>query len=422
MSASKKQHLNSIDLFAGCGGLSLGLENSGYETVFVNELNPDAMNTYLANRLNTDLSHPNNHAFDIMKITQSSGELDALARRLKADFGEIDLIAGGPPCQGYSGIGHRRSFTLSKEEIPSNHLYRDMAAFIKAVQPKAFLFENVRGLLTSRWFPGGESGEIWRDVQTAFRRISIRRGRKVLEYQIGFHLVSAADYGVPQNRPRVIMVGIRSDLSVNTGLSKLGGGLIPMPTYGAPDLDQLLGDLIDPQWIPGGSTVNYPAAAGNQWQKTFRTRPDGVLMGKGAALTEQDYSKHSEQIIAKFQYMIENDGEIPEGMKTKKFAQRVLPAKWGERGPSITATSLADDFVHYAQPRVPTVREWARLQTFPDWYVFKGGRTTGGRRRAGDPDAGVWTRDVPKYTQIGNAVPVMLGHVLGTHIQRILGN
>ena len=421
MGFSKKHHLKSIDLFAGCGGLSLGLEQSGYETVFVNELHPDAMNTYLANRLNSGLSNPNNHSFDIMKITQSSGEVDALAKRLKANFGEIDLIAGGPPCQGYSGIGHRRSFTLSKDEIPSNHLYRDMAAFIQAVQPKAFLFENVRGLLTSRWFPGGEPGEIWRDVQNAFRRISIRRGRKVLEYQIGFHLVSAADYGVPQNRPRVIMIGVRNDLPVNTGLSNLGGGLIPVPTYGAPDLDELLADLIDPQWMPGGSTKLYPSAAKTKWQKALRTRPDGVLMGKGSKLTEQDYSKHSEQIIAKFQHMIDNDGEIPESMKTKKFAQRVLPATWGDRGPSITATSLADDFVHYAQPRVPTVREWARLQTFPDWYVFKGGRTTGGRRRAGDPDAGVWNRDVPKYTQIGNAVPVLLGRALGTHIQRVLG-
>jgi DNA (cytosine-5)-methyltransferase 1 len=422
MSASKKHHLKSVDLFAGCGGLSLGLEQSGYETVFVNELHPDAMNTYLANRLDTTLSSPNNHSFDIMKITQSPGELDALATRLKSVHGEIDLIAGGPPCQGYSGIGHRRSFTLSKDEIPSNHLYRDMAAFVSAIQPKAFLFENVRGLLTSKWFPGGEKGEIWRDVHNAFRRISIRRGRRTLEYNIGFHLLSAADYGVPQNRPRVIMIGIRSDLPMNTGLSSLGGGFIPEPTYGAPDLDELLDDLIDTEWTPGGSTQRYPAAAKTRWQKALRTLPNGRILNKGSRLSEQDYSKHGKQIVAKFQYMIDNNGEIPESMRTKKFAQRVLPARWGDRGPSITATSLADDFVHYAQPRVPTVREWARLQTFPDWYEFKGGRTTGGRRRAGDPDAGVWTRDVPKYTQIGNAVPVLLGQALGTHIQRVLND
>ena len=90
-------------------------------------------------------------------------------------------------------------------------------------------------------------------------------------------------------------------------------------------------------------------------------------------------------------------------------------------GPTITATSLPDDYVHYSLPRVPTVREWARLQTFPDWYQFSGKRTTGGRRRAGDPSAGDWARDLPKYTQIGNAVPVALAHAVGNHLREIIG-
>ena len=422
MASKKGSALKSVDLFAGCGGLSLGLENAGFETVFVNELHSDAMNTYLANRPQSTLVEPANHSFDILEITKSEGQLNSLASRLRKQYGDIDLVAGGPPCQGYSGIGHRRSFVLSKDEIPSNHLYRDMAAFVQAVQPKAFLFENVRGLLTSKWFPGGESGEIWRDVQSAFRRISIRKGRKTLEYQIGFHLVSAADYGVPQNRPRIIMIGIRSDLPANLTLSNLGDGLIPVPTYGAPNLDEFLGDLVDPNWIPGGSSNQYLNSVANTWQRRMRTRPDGTPMSKGSELLEQEYSKHSEQIIAKFQFMLDNDGRIPESMQTKKFAQRVLPSKWSEKGPSITATSLPDDFVHYKQPRVPTVREWARLQTFPDWYLFSGRRTTGGRRRAGDPDAGLWQRDVPRYTQIGNAVPVWLGEALGNHIRALISD
>lgn len=107
-------------------------------------------------------------------------------------------------------------------------------------------------------------------------------------------------------------------------------------------------------------------------------------------------------------------------MKTKKFAQRVLPARWGPTGPQITLASLPDDYVHYRRPRVLSVREWARLQTFPDWYEFKGRRTTGGRRRAGDPSVGDWSRDVPKYTQIGNAVPVALAQAVGRHIAALL--
>ena len=118
--------------------------------------------------------------------------------------------------------------------------------------------------------------------------------------------------------------------------------------------------------------------------------------------------------------MIKNSGAIPSHLKTKKFAQRVLPAKWGKDGPMITATSLADDYVHFCQPRTLTVREWARLQGFPDYYEFSGARTTGGLRRAGNPREGNFARELPKYTQIGNAVPVPLAKAVGDHFALIL--
>jgi DNA (cytosine-5)-methyltransferase 1 len=118
--------------------------------------------------------------------------------------------------------------------------------------------------------------------------------------------------------------------------------------------------------------------------------------------------------------MLANGGEIPEEFKTKKFSQRVLPARWGNRGPSITAASLPDDYVHFSQPRSLTVREWARLQLFPDWYRFCGKRTTGGLRRAGNPREGIFDREVPKYTQIGNAVPVGLSERVGKHFKKLL--
>ena len=118
--------------------------------------------------------------------------------------------------------------------------------------------------------------------------------------------------------------------------------------------------------------------------------------------------------------MLAHDGKIHESMKTKKFAQRVLPAKWDEKGPSITATSLPDDYVHFSQPRTLTVREWARLQGFPDYYRFAGSRTTGGIRRAGNPREGNFARELPKYTQIGNAVPVFLAKAVGEHFAKII--
>ena len=118
--------------------------------------------------------------------------------------------------------------------------------------------------------------------------------------------------------------------------------------------------------------------------------------------------------------MVKNKGVIPDHLKTKKFAQRLLPKTWGNKGPSITACSLPDDFVHYKQARTLTVREMARLQTFPDKYKFCGKRTTGGIRRAGNPREGNFEREVPKYTQIGNAVPVRLAENIGTHFRKIL--
>jgi DNA (cytosine-5)-methyltransferase 1 len=196
--------------------------------------------------------------------------------------------------------------------------------------------------------------------------------------------------------------------------------MLPSPIYGAPDIVDLLSDLVDPNWTPGGETTRYLNKPLTKVQDQLRRRPDGSLMGKGSVLTEQEYSKHSPAVTAKFTHMIANNGVIPEEMKTKKFAQRLLPARWTEKGPTITATSLPDDYVHYLQPRVPTVREWARLQTFPDWYQFEGKRTTGGRRRAGNPDEGDWTRDLPKFTQIGNAVPVLLAEQIALHVRKLL--
>jgi DNA (cytosine-5)-methyltransferase 1 len=414
-----KVKLPLVDLFAGCGGLSLGLERSGFTPVFVNELSPEALESYLLNRDNNpvNLRDRRRHLLDIRSLNSRSGSLADLATFLKREHGEVALVAGGPPCQGYSGIGHRRTFTgVTKSETPSNHLYEEMANFVEHVQPRAFLFENVRGLLSARWTPNQPKGEIWDDVQATFERLGGRLGLK--QYSIGWSLIYAKDYGVPQNRPRVLMVGIREDINWRSKTS-VAGGRLPDPVGAAPDLESLLSDLIDPNWRKRGVTLTYPSSAINAVQQTLRMH-NGRLFRKGEPVTEMEYSNHSQEVVEKFRYMIRNNGEIPSEMRTKKFAQRVLPRRWGPDGPSITATSLPDDYVHFSQPRVLTVREWARLQLFPDCYRFAGSRTTGGRRRAGDLARGDWSRDVPKYTQIGNAVPVRLAEHIGNHLRTLL--
>lgn len=397
-----------VDLFAGCGGLSLGLEETHFVPLLFSEINKDAADTYLVNRKHLDIEDFR----DIFTLTDS--KIRALRKKWKAaGVDRLDLVCGGPPCQGYSGIGHRRSFSVEREEIPSNHLYKEMIRVIRGFQPRMFLFENVKGLLSGRWTKDGQKGEIFQDVLAAFRAIP--------GYEVRWDLVQAKDYGVPQNRPRVLIVGIRTDLGwapLKASDRAIESGLLPPGGRRAPNLIDVLGDLVDPDYRKKGVTTDYPRPASSAFQREIRALPPHLRDHPG--LTEQEYSDHSPAIRQKFDYMLANGGKIPARMQTKKFAQRLLPERWGAEGPNITATSLPDDFVHFSQPRSLTVREWARLQCFPDWYQFRGPRTTGGHRRAGRPDQGVWDRDVPRYTQIGNAVPVLLAHAIGLHFQGLL--
>ena len=416
----KNSDLTFIDLFAGCGGLSLGLEKSGFIPLYVNEINKDALETYLINR---DQDYPylrekfNSH--DIKEIITKDKFFNNLFKEFKKSFGRdfkknnVDLVVGGPPCQGYSGIGVRRSYSVDKIQLPSNHLYQDMAFFIHSIKPKMFMFENVRGLLNSRWTSNGRKGEIFEDVLDTFKKIP--------NYNVTYKLVHAKDYGVPQNRPRVLIIGILKDIFDTSFDDSLDAGLLPKPKYDYPDLVDVLSDLVDTKFKYGDSTNKYPNDPKSKWQENIRKKPTGKsYFKKNDAITEHEYSNHSDKVIEKFTSMIMNNGVIPDHLKTKKFSQRLLTKKWNGKGPNITATSLPDDYVHFSQPRTLTVREWARLQMFPDWYKFKGKRHTGGIRRAGNPQKGIFDREVPKYTQIGNAVPVELARRLGLNLKKII--
>ncbi|MBQ9693147.1 MAG: DNA cytosine methyltransferase [Kiritimatiellae bacterium] len=417
---SYKPKFTFIDLFAGCGGLSLGLERAGFTPLLVNELNTDALETYLLNRREEFPWLYDNNVANVKDLVLNETLLLNFGASIKKDFridifnGELDLICGGPPCQGFSGLGIRRSYSVEKKQLPSNFLYQDMAFLVNRIRPKIFLFENVRGLLSARWTNDGTKGEIFQDVLKTFENIGA--------YHIRYKLVHAKDYGVPQNRPRVLIVGLRKDLfnEPKTHFDAVADGFLPRPIGGYPSIEELLSDLIDPNYQRGATTEVYPTPPQNEVQQRFRTKRDGSVFGVGEALSEMEYSNHSDMIVAKFTAMINNGGIIPEEFKTKKFAQKVLPRNWGKAGPTITACSAPDDYVHFSQPRSLTVREWARLQTFPDWYIFAGKRTTGGLRRAGNPREGIFDRELPKYTQIGNAVPVELAYNIGNHFIQLL--
>lgn len=445
----RKRVYSMIDLFAGCGGLSLGFEKAQFTPVFVSELDKDALGTYLLNRHhelggevfseNSALRCRDAHELKDRRLDQLVSDLSNIPeidfrfdKNVSAKSGQgstLDVLTGGPPCQGYSGIGIRRSYAVDRKEIPSNRLYGRMAEIIRRVRPRMFLFENVRGLLVAKWTREG-SELIWPDVLAEFRKIP--------GYEVRWSLVYAKSYGVPQNRPRVLLVGIRKDILNACEFLRpeadaedaIACGFLPAGEQGTfPHLADLLGDLVDPEvartlrssTFKSGKfeTTDYPHKPQTSIQKELRSPPEWDL-GRRVTLTEQEYSKHKWEVVDKFDHMLKNEGEIPEKYKTRKFSQRVLKPYWGNGEPNITATSLPDDYVHYSQPRVLTVREWARLQLFPDWYRFAGKRTTGGIRRAGNPLEGNFDREVPKYTQIGNAVPVGLAEKVGSHFRMIL--
>ena len=419
--------LKFIDLFAGCGGLSLGLEKARFKPVLFSELNESAADTYRINRKEEKIEYIR----DVKDIKKKDVK----------DFRKIDLVCGGPPCQGYSAIGIRRSHKAEKVKMPKNRLYNQMIRIIDIVEPKIFLFENVRGILTGKWRAEGKKGEIFRTVFEDFHK-KFREN-----YHVRWELVKSSSYGIPQNRPRLFMVGLRKSLKfckkyekefakrdsniieqlkknfpLKTGYA-LSDGFFPKPKQDKkiPGPMDCIGDLVDENYVINGfMTRKYLADPDSPFQKEIREKKNGGYFKKGEELTEQEYSRHNPTTKDKFQHMIENNGEFPEDYESNKFAQRVLKPEWKDGKPSITITSLPDDYVHYSQPRILTVREWARLQTFPDWYKFEGPRTTGGERRAGTPKSTADQIETPKYTQIGNAVPVGLAYLIGEHFKTLL--
>ncbi len=459
-----ESHLTCVDLFSGCGGLSLGLARAGFKTLLFCELSDHAAETFKHN-------HPDVPRFkDAVKLGKELKKLalDGAQRfELKSedgeavalDCGEVDLVCGGPPCQGYSRIGHRRTHKLDKDEIPSNQLFKSMVGVIQVLQPKMFLFENVSGILSGRWNEKGKPGQIFKEVLLSakgFGSINCsnkmsRSGRyKGKRYVIRWKEVQSKNYGVPQNRPRVLVVGVREDLAGPLSANEISRKTIKdfedesfeiLPrSAGSYQFipSQILGDLASLartydadksrfHFSPDRSDGLFGGMPDElkDWYLTPRdTWMQGVRFeGQTSPLFNQEYSKHSELVVERFKLIREKGLRMSEltklGLGTKKFSQRRL--HWTvKQGPNITVTSLPDDLVHFSENRILTVREWARLQTFPDWFEFKGPRTTGGSRRAGDPSKGNWHRDVPQYTQIGNAVPVRLAYELGIHFKTLL--
>ena len=401
-----------IDLFAGCGGLSLGLYNTGlWKGLFAVEKSPDAFETFSYNLIESK-KHFNwpswlpksNH--DINEIIKNYPD-ELLALR-----GKIDMVAGGPPCQGFSTAGKRI------ENDSRNKLIKSYINFIRLVQPKVIFFENVKGF-TQKFDKNKIQGKVYSEYVKSALQYSPADG-KYLGYKVEGRLVDFSEFGVPQKRTRFILVGIRKDIANKTNpiaffdsirnerekfLINKGIGLTN-------SLEDAISDLLRTNETMSPDTNSFMAGLYNKPQSNYQK----LLKGDYSETIPDShrFAKHSASTVEKFEYILENaaknktlSDDIKERFNLKK--RTIIPLSGST--PTPTITTLPDDYIHYCEPRIFTVREYARIQSFNDWYEFKGKYTTGGKRR---------TQEVPRYSQIGNAIPPLFGEQAGITLNNLL--
>lgn len=405
-----------IDLFAGCGGLSLGLVRSGWRCLFAVERERRAFETYKHNLVDGRYKAafqwpdwlPKQPSTISALLVRHRGPLAALAN-------SVDLVVGGPPCQGFSFAGTRR------HDDPRNRLFRHYVKLIRLVTPKAVLVENVRGIAIGH---GNSNG-------TRARKAYLKRLTEALT-SAGYvvaepELILASRYGVPQRRPRVFLVGVRKDIAL-AHRSSLGDTMERLrvdflrakglPTERDVTVRDALGDLLrsssriaeckDPESPPGFS-VGLRTEATTAYQR---------LMQEGSpdpAVNSHRFANHRPTTVERFRAVLAHcrRGVQLSRKERKPYApskKHVLVALDGDKL-AHTITTLPDDLVHYRQPRILTVREMARLQSFPDWFEFCGKYTTGGPVR---------TRECPRYTQVGNAVAPLVAEIAGHALRELL--
>jgi DNA (cytosine-5)-methyltransferase 1 len=401
-----------IDLYAGCGGLSLGLMAAGWQGLLAIEKDDLAFQTLKFNLIEGKNGIGYKWPGWFPKAPCTSGTFIRKHRDQIAKLrGGITLIAGGLPCQGFSFAGKRNSAD------PRNQSFKHYIEMVRLIQPDFLLLENVKGIAVEF----GKKKRNARDRQTVGRppKSFSQRIKETLDglgYEVYAELVKAVDVGVAQFRPRYIMVAIKrsllggrvvdpfSVLETKRASFLIGKGLStsqPISVREAiSDLEMRGKEVVECVDSPGFEQIVY-----GQPETAYQVLLHGRL--NGAPPNSMRLANHREetrerfsQILATCRRGVQLSKEDRERFGLKKHC--VVPLD-GDK-PSHTLTTLPDDVLHYSEPRILTVREYARLQSFPDWYEFKAKYTTGGDKR---------TRECPRYTQVGNAVPPFLAELLG---------
>jgi DNA (cytosine-5)-methyltransferase 1 len=396
-----------IDLFAGCGGLSLGLYNAGWKGLFAIEKNADAFKT-LEHNLITNKNH-----FDWPSWLECKNyEIDDVLVQHKDELlqlrGKVDMVAGGPPCQGFSSAGRRN------EGDVRNGLIRSYLKFIMYVRPKIIFFENVKGF-TLKFEKNKSKGKIYSEFVLAIL--------KRLGYEVDGKMLDFSQFGVPQKRIRFILVGIRNDVAQANRIKSdkfykmLKANKVDflqqrnLPQN--PKLGHAISDLLKSNGVKAtpdrkGFESGVYSKAGNRYQRYLRKDYNGVVPDS------HSFANHSERVAARLASLIATqkpNRNIDKATRSELNISKHSIFPLGKNSPTPTLTTLPDDYIHYQEPRILTVREYARIQSFPDWYAFKGKYTTGGKLRK---------LEVPRYTQIGNAIPPLFGEQSGLILKELL--
>jgi len=362
-----------VDLFTGVGGLTFGfyynLENGQFvknddcNIVFANELDEKAADAFQAN---------------FPDVTMVNKDIKCLSRKeIKSLIGneEIDLIIGGPPCQSYTTIGQRKYDDKAK-------LYNEYIRLLSIIKPRMFLFENVKGMLTMR----NENGErIINELERRFAKINSKLG-----YNVKHKVLNAVNYGVPQHRERVFIVGIRKNIQLKWDFPVgIYGDKIPIIT-----VKDAISDL--PIVNPGESSDYYTLSAENKYQTLMR--------GENTSISHHFARVHGDKIQTVINNVISGEGRdyinklVDSGKLDEKY--RLTSGYTNTYGRLVAdhpCTTITNNMsvpsslrcIHYEYNRALTPREGARIQSFPDWFVFNGVKEN-------------------ITTQIGNAVPPLL--------------
>ena len=335
--------MNAIDLFCGAGGLSYGFEKAGVNILLGIDNDAMALKVFEKNHKNAK-----SICGDITQLHYND---------IKELIGDttIDLIIGGPPCQGMSLSGPR------KFDDPRNKLYLSYIRFVQEIKPKAFVIENVPGLVSL--FKGQIKNSIIERLTN-------------LGYKVGYRILCAADYGVPQSRKRVVFVGLKKEFFDFDRIKEEDMVTCEMALSDLPPLIDSLGE--DP--------AEYETLPQNEYQKLMRKNSVQVHNHIAAA-----HSEKVRNIIA----LVPDGGnykDLPDEYKnTRNF--HVAWTRFGSDKPAPTIDTGHRHHFHYKYNRVPTVRECARLQSFPDDFIFEGNKTQ-------------------QFRQVGNAVPPIMAKAI----------